>query len=108
MSKSIVHVTERNFETEVLGADGPVLVDYWAPWCGPCRAMEPALEQFAARGDGKVRVAKLDVDQNHEIAARYGIRGVPTMMLFRDGAVVATRVGAMSAAQLSEFVSSHL
>lgn len=108
MSTAIATITDTNFESQVLRAPQPVLLDYWARWCGPCKTMEPAVAQLAQQFADRLVVAKIDVDENQIAPARYGVRGIPTMMLFRDGAVVATRVGAMSAAQLASFVEGHL
>jgi thioredoxin 1 len=108
MNKHVATITDANFETDVLQASKPVLVDYSATWCGPCRALEPAVDQIAERFEGRVVVGKVDVDENQRTASKYGVRGVPTLMLFKDGAVVATRVGAMSAAQLASFVENNI
>lgn len=108
MSDNITAVTDDNFEAEVLSADTPVLVDYWAEWCGPCKMIGPIVEQIADEYDGKLRVAKLNIDENPNTPPKYGIRGIPTLMLFKKGEVAGTKVGAMSKEQLSEFVSSHV
>ncbi|ARU04923.1 thioredoxin [Comamonas serinivorans] len=96
-------LTDANFEAEVLQSDKPVLVDYWAEWCGPCKAMEPAIEELASDLDGKVQVAKLNIDDNRAVPARFNVRGVPTFMLFKDGALVAAKVGAQTKSQLAAF-----
>lgn len=108
MSSNIVHVTDDTFESDVLGADTPVLVDYWAEWCGPCKAIAPILDQIASEYEGKVRVAKLNIDDNQLTPPRYGIRGIPTLMLFKAGNVEATKVGAVSKSQLAAFLDSNL
>jgi thioredoxin 1 len=108
MSSNIVHVTDDSFETDVLDADTPVLVDYWAEWCGPCKAIAPILDQIADEYEGKVRVAKLNIDDNQLTPPKYGIRGIPTLMLFKAGSVEATKVGAVSKSQLAAFLDSNL
>ncbi len=105
---TIVHVTDASFEQEVIKSDIPVLVDYWAEWCGPCKAIAPVLEEVAESYAGKVKICKVDVDNNKEAAEKYGIRGIPTLMVFKDGGNTATKVGALSKAQLEEFVDSAL
>lgn len=99
-------VSDSDFETAVLKADGPVLVDYWAEWCGPCKMIGPALEEIAAEMNGKITIAKLNIDENPQTPTKYGVRGIPTLMLFNGGEVVATKVGAMPKSQLSEWVQS--
>lgn len=108
MSDNIVEVTDDTFEQEVLRSDKPVLVDYWAEWCGPCKMIAPVLEEIAAEYAGRLKVAKLNVDDNHATPPRYGIRGIPTLMLFKDGQVEATKVGAVSKSQLIAFIDSNL
>ena len=108
MSDKIVHVTDSGFETEVLESDKPVLVDYWAEWCGPCKMIAPILEEIAEEYAGKVIVAKLNIDDNPATPPKYGIRGIPTLMLFKEGNVEATKVGAVSKSQLSAFLDSNL
>ena len=105
---TIQHVSDASFEQEVLKSDAPVLVDYWAEWCGPCKMIAPILDEVARDYGDKVRVVKVNVDENQSIPARYGIRGIPTLMLFRNGAVVETKVGALSKSQLTQFLDSHL
>lgn len=105
---NIVHVTDASFEEEVVNSDIPVLVDYWAEWCGPCKMIAPVLEEVADTYEGKVKVCKVDVDSNKESAAKYGIRGIPTLMVFKDGAAAATKVGALSKTQLEEFVNGSV
>lgn len=104
----IIHLSDGDFGRDVLEAGGPILVDFWAPWCGPCRAIAPMLEDIAASHEGKVTVAKLNVDDNPEIATRYGVRGIPTMMVFKGGAVAATKVGAAPKAQLVAWLDGAL
>jgi thioredoxin 1 len=96
-------LTDANFEAEVLKSDKPVLVDYWAEWCGPCKAMEPALEELAQELEGQIQVAKLNIDDNRGVPARFNVRGVPTFMLFKDGNLVAAKVGAQTKSQLAAF-----
>ena len=105
---NIVHITDESFEEEVLKATQPVLIDYWAEWCGPCKMIAPVLEEIAADYDGRLKVVKLNIDENPETPPRYGIRGIPTLMLFRNGNVEATKVGALSKSQLSAFIDGHL
>ncbi len=108
MSEQIVHVTDDNFEAEVLKSDLPVLVDYWAEWCGPCKMIAPVLDEITGEYEGKIKVAKLNIDENPNTPPRYGIRGIPTLMLFKDGEVEATKVGAVSKSQLIAFIDSNL
>ena len=108
MSDSIVHVTDDSFEDEVLKSPDPVLVDYWADWCGPCKMIDPVLDEIATEYAGKIKVAKLNIDENPNTPPRYGIRGIPTLMLFREGEVEATKVGAVSKSQLTAFIDSNL
>ena len=108
MSDSIVHVTDASFEDEVLKCTQPVLVDYWADWCGPCKMIAPVLDEIAAEFLGRLKVVKLNIDENPATPPRYGIRGIPTLMLFRDGEVEATKVGAVSKSQLTAFLNSNL
>ncbi|MEY4212023.1 MAG: thioredoxin TrxA [Burkholderiaceae bacterium] len=104
----IKQVSDASFDQDVLKSDVPVLVDYWAEWCGPCRMIAPILEEVSRDYNGRVQVAKLNVDDNQSIAQRFGVRGIPTLMLFRNGAVVGTSVGALSKSQLALFLDSHL
>ena len=108
MSERITYVTDDTFEAEVLRADQPVLVDYWAEWCNPCRMIAPILDEIAVEYAGRVKVCKLNVDENQNTPPRYGIRGIPTLMLFRNGNVDATKVGALSKSQLAAFLDSSL
>ena len=107
-SELIVHVTDASFEEEVLKAQGPVLVDYWAEWCGPCKMIAPILDEVAPEYDGKLKVAKLNIDQNEATPPKFGIRGIPTLMIFKDGNVVATKVGALAKSQLAAFIDSNI
>jgi len=108
MSDHIVHVTDDSFESEVLQSAQPVLIDYWAEWCGPCKMIAPVLDDIANEYDGRLKVAKLNIDENPNTPPRYGIRGIPTLMLFKGGEVEATKVGAVSKSQLGAFIDSNL
>ena len=108
MSDLIHHVTDDTFEPEVLKSGLPVLVDYWAEWCGPCKAIAPVLEEVAKEYSGKLKVAKVDVDSNTEVPKKFNIRGIPTLMLFKNGVVEATKVGALSKSQLTAFLDSNI
>ena len=108
MSEQLIHVTDDSFESDVLQSNAPVLVDYWAEWCGPCKMIAPILDEVASEYADKLQIAKLDVDQNAETAQKYGIRSIPCLMLFKDGDIVATQVGALSKSQLSEFLDQNL
>jgi len=108
MSEHIKTVSDNSFDADVLKSTQPVLVDYWAAWCGPCKQIAPMLEEIAAEYAGKVTVAKLNVDENQQTASEFGIRGIPTLMLFKDGKVAATKVGALSKSQLTEFLNSAI
>lgn len=105
---TLTSVTDSSFETDVLQSTLPVLVDYWAEWCGPCRMLSPILEEIAKDYEGKIKILKLDVDQNPTTAAKFGIRGIPTLMLYKNGKMIASKSGFLSKAQLSEFINSHL
>ena len=108
MNEFIHHVSDANFEPEVLKSDVPVLVDYWAEWCGPCKAIAPVLDEVAKEYSGKLKVAKVNVDENQEIPRKYGIRGIPTLMLFKNGNVEAQKVGSLSKSQLTAFLDSNI
>ncbi len=108
MSANITHVSDASFDADVLKSDTPVLVDFWAEWCGPCKMIAPVLEEVAVSHAGKIKIAKVDVDDNREIAAKYGIRGIPTLMIFKNGELAAQKVGALSKAQLTAFVDSQV
>ena len=108
MSEKIIHITDDTFEQDVLKSDKPVLVDYWAEWCGPCKMIAPILDEVAGSYGEKLQVAKMNVDENREIPAKFGIRGIPTLMLFKNGELAATKVGAMSKAQLTAFIDQQL
>ncbi len=108
MSSAIKHVTDSTFDSEVLKSPLPVLVDYWAEWCGPCKMVAPALDASAASYTGRMAVAKVNIDENPSLPARYHVRGIPTLMLFRNGEVVATKVGAVSKSQLEAFIDANL
>ncbi len=107
-SATIKHVTDDSFEPEVLKAEVPVLVDYWAEWCGPCKSIAPILDQVAKEYDGRLKIAKINVDENQQVPAKFGIRGIPTLMLFKNGNLEATRVGALSKSQLTAFLDSNI
>jgi thioredoxin 1 len=108
MSENVTKVTDGDFDSQVLQSDIPVLVDYWAEWCGPCKMIAPVLEEIGTEYAGKLKVAKLNIDENQETPPRYGIRGIPTLMLFKDGEVEATKVGALTKSQLAAFLDSNL
>jgi thioredoxin 1 len=108
VSEHVVHVTDDTFEADVLNSDKAVLVDYWAEWCGPCKMIAPILDEVAEEYADKLKVAKLNIDENPATPPKYGIRGIPTLMLFRNGSVEATKVGALSKSQLTAFIDSNL
>jgi thioredoxin 1 len=107
-SELIKHVTDLSFEADVLKSSQPVLVDYWAEWCGPCKQIAPILDEVSLTYQGKLQVVKMNVDENRDIPAKFNIRGIPTLMLFKDGKLAATKVGALSKAQLSAFINEQL
>ena len=107
-SELIKHTTDATFEADVLKSNQPVLVDYWAEWCGPCKMIAPILDEVATSYEGKLQIAKMNVDENRDIPAKFGIRGIPTLMIFKNGELAATKVGAMSKAQLTAFIDQQL
>lgn len=108
MSENIQHVTDEDWDTEVLSSEKPVLVDYWAEWCGPCKMVAPILEEIATEYADRLKVCKIDIDENTKTPNRYGVRGIPTLMLFREGQIEATKVGALSKSQLAGFLDSNI
>ncbi|MBD2857494.1 thioredoxin TrxA [Spongiibacter sp. KMU-158] len=108
MSDKIVHVTDSSFEDEVLKSELPVLVDFWAEWCGPCKMIAPVLDEIAETYDGKLKICKIDVDANSDTPAKFSVRGIPTLMIFKGGNAEATKVGALSRTQLSDFIDGAL
>ena len=108
MSENIIQVSDATFEQEVLKSPVPVLVDYWAEWCGPCKMIAPLLDEIATEYAGKIKVAKLNIDNNPGVPPKYGIRGIPTLMLFKNGTVEATKVGALSKSQLTAFLNQNI
>ncbi|MEY4756149.1 MAG: hypothetical protein RL459_2181 [Pseudomonadota bacterium] len=107
-SDLIKHVSDASFEADVLQSQQPVLVDYWAEWCGPCKMIAPILDEVSAAYEGKLQIAKMNVDENRDIPAKFGIRGIPTLMLFKGGQLAATKVGALSKSQLTAFIDQQL
>lgn len=102
------HTTDSTFEADVLNSDTPVLVDFWAEWCGPCKQIAPALEEISSEMEGKVRIAKINIDENPDIPAKYGVRGIPTMMIFSGGQVAATKVGALPKTKIADWIESSI
>jgi thioredoxin 1 len=107
-SELIKHISDASFDGDVVKADKPVLVDYWAEWCGPCKMIAPILDEVAKTYDGRLQIAKMNVDENREVPAKFGIRGIPTLMIFKNGQLAATKVGALSTAQLTAFIDQNL
>jgi thioredoxin 1 len=107
-SKDIHHVTDDTFDPEVLKSETPVLVDYWAEWCGPCKSIAPILDEVAKEYEGRLKIAKINVDQNQQVPAKFGIRGIPTLILFKNGVAAAQKVGAMAKGQLTAFIDSNI
>ena len=108
MSNTVLHATDADFDTQVLASDVPVLVDFWAPWCGPCKMIAPALDKIAAGYAGKARVVKVDVDQNQQTALKYHVRSIPMLLLFKGGQVQATQIGAVGKGQLAQMIDKSL
>lgn len=107
-SELITHTSDAKFDADVLKSSVPVLVDYWAEWCGPCKAIAPALDELAGEFNGRLKIVKMNVDENRQVPALHGIRGIPTLMIFKDGQVAGTKVGSLSKGQLTTFINAHL
>ena len=107
-SELIKHITDKSFDSDVLQSDTPVLVDYWAEWCGPCKMIAPILDEVSKDYEGRLQIAKMNVDENRDVPAKFGIRGIPTLMLFKGGQLAATKVGALNKAALTAFLDGHL
>jgi thioredoxin 1 len=107
-SDLIKHVSDASFDSDVVQSSKPVLVDYWAEWCGPCKAIAPILDEVSRDYDGRLQIAKMNVDENRDVPAKFGIRGIPTLMLFKEGKLCATKVGALTKAQLTAFIDGNL
>jgi len=108
VSDKITHTSDAAFQQEVLDSDTPVLLDFWAEWCGPCKSIAPVLDQLAGEYEGKLKVVKINIDENQQTPRQYGIRGIPTLMIFKDGKVAGTQVGAVGKAQLSQFIEKTI
>ena len=108
MSEFITNVSDASFDQDVLQAEGPVLVDYWAEWCGPCKMIAPVLDEISKEYQGKLKICKLNIDENQETPPKFGVRGIPTLMLFKNGSVEATKVGALSKSQLAAFIDGNI
>lgn len=108
MSNQVIHTTDAAFDADVLQSPLPVLLDFWAPWCGPCRMVGPLLDQLAAEMEGKVKIVKINIDENEQTPAQFGVRGIPTLMIFKDGKNVATKVGALAKGQLTAFINASI